>query len=597
MTADTVRRVAGQLARPDDATDAELLGRFVAERDGAAFAALVARHGPMVFGVCRRILGDWHLAEEAFQATFVVLARRGTAIVPPGAVAGWLHGVAHRVARNARRTAFRRFLRERPVETLPDPPAPLGPDPELREVLDEELRKLPARYRELLVACDLEGQTRRVVAEGLGIPEGTLSSRLAAARAMLVRRLTRRGIAPATLAAVATGGPSVGACEVPPELLASAVQTCCGAGTVPAPVTTLANGAIRAMTLRTYTPWIAGLIVALLSAVSLAAALTRARPAPPEPPKAVPGPGPEAKALPGGPNRLFFVGRDCFLLTDPDGKNEKKVQFKPDPQRPAWARLSPDGKALAVLFTTHVPEDLPPGTVPPATLHVRGLDEKEPGTSLGVECESFAWSADGSEIVYSTPKKPKAGELEGDVVHGIVNVKTKARTVLKVPPAHLILDWSRDGKYFLTRRGNDEDFSTTLYRVSRDGTEHKAVSDPKLEGVDGRIAPDGKRVLYSSRPNQVPITPYDFTLWVLDLDTGKRTKVSDLPPEGMLTGFCWSPDGKRIAYTWEQAPEDPNGEVLLLAWLVVCDPDGKNAKKIQLASVRDPLSQTLLDWR
>jgi len=125
-------------------------------------------------------------------------------------------------------------------------------------VLDDELRKLPAKYRELLVACDLEGRTRRLVAEGLGIPEGTLSSRLAAARKMLGSRLARRGIAPGVLAALAPGGPLVSACEVPPALLASTVRTVCGAdGTAPAFVATLANGAIRAMTLRTYLPWLA----------------------------------------------------------------------------------------------------------------------------------------------------------------------------------------------------------------------------------------------------------------------------------------------------------------------------------------------------
>jgi RNA polymerase sigma factor (sigma-70 family) len=598
MTVDAVRRVASHLVRPDDSTDAELLGRFVAERDGAAFAALVERHGSMVFGVCLRLLGDWHLAEDAFQATFVVLARRGTAI-RPGAVAGWLHGVAHRVARNARRTALRRAQRERQVDAFPDPPAPTVPDRELRAVIDDELRKLPAKYRELLVACDLEGRPRRSVAEGLGIPEGTLSSRLAAARKMLVSRLARRGIAPGVLAAVATGGPAGGACEVPPLLVASTVRVGCGeAGTVPAPVATLASGAIRAMTVRTYLPWIAGLLlVALLTAVSVAAALTRAPSAPPDPPRLVLEPQPEPKPAPVGPNKLFFVGGDCFLWSDPDGKNQTKVKSKSDLNRPAQVRLSPDGKTLAQLITVEVPDDLAPGEFPPGTLHVRGLEEKEPGTNLGIECESFAWSADGTEIVYSGLGKPKNGEQERPVVHGIVNVKTKARTALKFPTEHIILDWSHDGKYFLTRRGNDEDWSTTLFRVSRDGTEHKALHDPKEQGTDGRLSPEGKRVLYTSRPNLVQISPTDSALWVLDLGTGKRNKVSNIAAEGMLTGFCWSPDGKRIAYTWGQSVEDMNNESRLVAWLVVCDPDGKNAAKVELVKGLEYTFTSLIDWR
>jgi Tol biopolymer transport system component len=350
------------------------------------------------------------------------------------------------------------------------------------------------------------------------------------------------------------------------------------------------------MTLRAYFPWIAGLILALLTTVGLAATLTGARPVPDDSPRPAPEPQPERKPAPVGPNKLFYVGTDHFLFTDPDGKNEKKVRFKPDLHRSPHPRLSPDGKTVAVLLSTPLPDDPLPGVPPPAMLHVRGLDEKEPATNLGVECESFAWSADGTEIVYSALGKPRNGAEEPTMVHGVVNVKTKAKTALKFPPAHTIIDWSRDGKYFLTRRANDEDLSTTLFRVSRDGTEHKALADPKEQGTDARLAPDGKRVLYTSRPNVVPLFPGDSALWVLDLDTGKRTKVSALAPRGFLTGFCWAPDGKRLAYTWTDSTEE-NNEVRLVVWLVVCDPDGKNAAKVSLANTQEYLAQSLIDWR
>ena len=229
-------RVSGLLAatRNAGASDAELLDRFVAERDGPAFAALVARHGTMVFGVCRRVVRDWHLAEDAFQATFLVLARRAATVSPPEAVAGWLHGVAYRVAKSAQRTRMRRTERGRPTGDALEPAAPPAPETDLRDAIDGEVQKLPRKYRDLIVACDLEERDRRSVAAALGIPEGTLSSRLTAARKMLAERLARRGVGPASAALVALGGPSLVACEVPRRVLASAAQLGCGApGTVP----------------------------------------------------------------------------------------------------------------------------------------------------------------------------------------------------------------------------------------------------------------------------------------------------------------------------------------------------------------------------
>src|SRR5262249_12357746 len=179
-------------------TDAELLERFLARGGGDAedaFATLVARHGPMVLGVCRRMLAASHDAEDAFQATFLVLARRAGTIVHRDRVASWLYGVAVRTAQVARRRASRSRAAERRlmdatrVESVP----PEEDRQELLPILDEELNRLPRRCREALVACELEGRSRREAARQLGIPEGTLSARLARGRKMLRDRMLRRG--------------------------------------------------------------------------------------------------------------------------------------------------------------------------------------------------------------------------------------------------------------------------------------------------------------------------------------------------------------------------------------------------------------------
>jgi RNA polymerase sigma factor (sigma-70 family) len=180
------------LRRDGGVADGELLERFVRERDQSAFAALVRRLGPMVLGVCRRVLRHEQDAEDAFQAAFLVLVRRAAAVRPPGAVGGWLFGVARRTALEARRAAARRRAHE--ARATPRTEAPEAPEPDLRAVLDGELAALPDAYRAALVLCDLEGRSRRQAARELGVPEGTVASRLARGRWMLGRRLARRGL-------------------------------------------------------------------------------------------------------------------------------------------------------------------------------------------------------------------------------------------------------------------------------------------------------------------------------------------------------------------------------------------------------------------
>src|SRR6516164_215413 len=136
--------------------DGELLGRFLERRDEAALAALIRRHGPMVWGVCRRLLSH-HDAEDAFQATFVVLVRKAASIRSREMVGNWLYGVAHQTALLARRTAARRRAREVQVTEMPDIEAVQQDQwPELRPLLDEELSRLPEIYRAVIVLCELE---------------------------------------------------------------------------------------------------------------------------------------------------------------------------------------------------------------------------------------------------------------------------------------------------------------------------------------------------------------------------------------------------------------------------------------------------------
>src|SRR5262245_10000932 len=193
MPVATASRVLACLIEPGDVPDSALLARFARDRDETAFAAIVRRHGPMVLGVCRRIVCDSHTADDAFQATFLVLSRKASLVHPADGLAGWLHGVARRAALEARTVARRRSARETLMPNIPEADScdPELPDHELLARLDRAVAALPAQLRTAVVLCELEGRSRREAANLLGIPEGTLSSRLANARKRLTARLRR----------------------------------------------------------------------------------------------------------------------------------------------------------------------------------------------------------------------------------------------------------------------------------------------------------------------------------------------------------------------------------------------------------------------
>jgi len=245
------------LRREEDATsDGELLGRFLDKRDEVAFAALVRRHGPMVWGVCLRIVGNLHDAEDAFQAAFIVLVRRAAAVKPREAVGNWLYGVAVHTALKAREISARVRGKEKQVTSMPEPAKHPHEDwEEMQALLDQELSALPDKYRLPVVLCDLEGRTRKEVAAKLKIPEGTLSSRRATAHQMLARRLARSGLAVsgASLSALLAQN-SASAC-VPASVVSSTIKTAtlvaasqgAVAGVASAKVAALTEGVIKAM--------------------------------------------------------------------------------------------------------------------------------------------------------------------------------------------------------------------------------------------------------------------------------------------------------------------------------------------------------------
>lgn len=238
-------------------TDGQLLECFLAGREEAAFEVLVRRHGPMVLGVCRRVLHNIHDAEDAFQATFLVLVRKAASLLPREVLGNWLYGVAYHTALKARAATMKRRTREAQVkarsrcETLTE-----DTYQDWLPVLDQELSRLPDKYREAVVLCDLEGKTRREAAQQLGIPEGTLSGRLTTAHRKLAQRLAGHGVTLSAGAVASVLSQNAAWAGVPLPLIASTSKAAAllatgktAAGVVSVQVAALTESVMKAMLL------------------------------------------------------------------------------------------------------------------------------------------------------------------------------------------------------------------------------------------------------------------------------------------------------------------------------------------------------------
>ena len=570
------------LARLVAPPDAELLARFAESRDDAAFAELVRRHGPAVLAVCRRLTRHPHDADDAFQAAFLVLARKAEAVRRGEPLAAWLHGVAVRAARNAAARTARR--REVLVAAVPDVPERTAEpfDADAARAVVEEVGRLPDPLRAAVVLCELEGRSRRAAAGELGIAEGTLSSRLAGARRRLARRLAARGFGPAALAALAP--------VVVPRRLAAAALLATADRVSPA-VRTLARGALPTMTLRRLA------VVPALAAVVAVVAIASPQPDPTPPaPRVAPAPVT-------GPNRLFFCRGDDFILSDPDGRNGRVVSHPDcrDPH-PNACSLSPDGKTVAYALETGDRDKRE------YKLLVFRADGTGPSTDLGDGRATlgFHWGGDGTRLVATTADPKAAGLATADVRHEVVDVATRRRTRLPIPADHFVTDWSRDGERFVTAQfieakdGAAETCRTWI--LDRHGKTVREVVVPlQLRAEGGRFSPDRRRLLtLACRSSQ----PRDTTvLMVFDVETGVSTTVAGVPPGGSVAGWCWSPDGRRIAYTWQSDRVEPkpghlDAKQKIELRAIVCDPDGRNATVVATdRSTAGNWSFGAIDWR
>ncbi|HEX4612720.1 MAG TPA: sigma-70 family RNA polymerase sigma factor [Urbifossiella sp.] len=589
--ADLGARLA-RLAPGTPATDADLLARFVAARDEAAFAELVRRHGPAVLAACRRITGHAHDAEDAFQATFLVLASRADRVRPGEPVGAWLYGVAVRVARKAARR--REVLGG--VPDMPERPAELFDADAGRAVL-EEVGRLSPRYRAAVVLCELEGRSRAAAARELGIAPGTLSSRLAAARKELADRLAARGFGPTALVALA---PAV----VPPALAATAAALP-GGRPAPAGVAALSHGALRPMFRRTLTLVLLAVAGTAVVATGLFAFPPAIPPTPPIPtvwPVAAPAP-----ELPVGPSQIL-VWRDRELIgIDPDGRNEKVYFGRPDGWAPQNIVASPDGRRVAVAQRKAKRGD--DGVE--VHLVVRGLGAKDLDDDLAgfLHTTRLAWGGDGNQIAATTDIYPHLGSV-GGVRHVLIHATTGAQTPLKLPEDHILMDWSRDGRHFLTRRsisGGD------LWLMDRDGAARKPLIGDVTSSC-ARLSPDGRRVLARvRRPDgkasrlvvvdvagggeKVGFRSGSTFALSYSANSGAVTTVIDEVRDIGLHDFCWSPDGRRVACVWYDEPTARE----TISRLIVCDPDGKNRRTI-LSQSGPPDAEhrgdlRVIDWR
>ncbi len=610
-------------------TDGQLLGRFLEHRDHATFAALVKRHGPMVWGTCRRLLSH-HDAEDAFQAAFLVLFRKAASVRPRELLANWLHGVAHRAALHARRTAGRRRAKERQVGEMPEP---AGTERDvwrdLRPVLDAELNGLPNKYRAVIVLCDLEGKTRKEVARQLGWPEGTVAGRLARARAALAKRLARHGLAVTGAALAAVLSENAAAAGVPAPVVSRMIQAAgrLAAGEAAAPAVSakaaaLSEGVLKSMLLTRLKVGTAAVLLGSLIALTCGAAAA---------PRAAAREG--AKVTkdgrpPAGGRQRPKERRDCpgalllarvggLVVLTPEGKEGRGVTVPKDTRLFIWsARFSPDGRRVAYVVTAEAgprPPRREGETVPPWPFKVvvQEVGAARPAAVIDLPAQQLdlLWAPDGKRLLVTKDVgQPARNSLETVWL----DPATGRAGPFELPAGARPLDLSPDGKALLVVQRQDKRERLGLVAVAGPQEVRELLPlNGRLPRRVGRFSPDGTKVLYTDTdPADKAAARWGMSSkpYLLDLAARKPRALADFPTNGQALGVAWSPDGKRVAYTWKQVHREllkketlsaADRRVATEAFLMVADADGRNATTI--ASGRSDYAINpifgVVDWR
>jgi RNA polymerase sigma factor (sigma-70 family) len=587
-------------------SDGQLLERFLSGRGDAreaAFTALVERHAPMVLRICRESLHDWHEAEDASQATFIVLARKASSIQKLDSIASWLFGVACRVAAQARAKAARRRRHEQQSAKLAG--AKLVDDNDLRVPwfeLYEEIDRLPERLRGPLVLCYLKGYSQSEAAARLGCPVRTLQNRLARGQDRLRSRLTRQDLDDLAGLRAAPIGPRGASVPVLAAWLETTVRAALdtahhapAATAISASLAALTAGMLG-MTLRARLKSIVavGILVGAL-AVGMGLLVHRTAGAPPRDPRAVgtagaPSPAPQADDPPPAEQErtpeiivraaeiagLEDNGLTGIIAIDPKTSKWRPI-FKglsigPGPVSPdgrfiVYSSLGPDPDADQVGIWVY---DMTGETAPRRIFERKGTPR---------------WSNHGQKVVISAP----VGQTWGSFETWRVNADGTGRVKLPIPETDLVLDCARDGRWLATRTMSAEAaHKGRLTLVHPDGTGARNLTEGSANDdlfSIFRISPDGRSVAYVEIKTVNEIR--HSRLFVVEIDGKNRREIPAPLPPGITAAVCWSPDGLRLALNLLDS-RTKEGTIALV------DLDGSNFQKLPLPPGRWNI--LICDW-